>query len=322
MPRLRRSDTSGPGIRRIRSGKGFAYRADGGAAVDAATKARIAELVIPPAWEDVWISPYANGHIQAIGRDAAGRTQYLYHDAWRAQKDRVKFDRALELASVLPSARGRVTRDLRGDAPDLRTLAAAFRMLDTGYLRVGSERYADQHGSHGLSTLLCSHATVSGTVITLCFPGKSGQEWESELSDPDLAKVVRSLKRRGASARLLAFRDDAGWHPISAEDINGYVKDRTGGDFTAKDFRTLHGTVTAARSLARTGPQPNKTARARAVREAVRETAEVLGNTLAVARSSYIDPRLIDRYDKGVTIDRDRLDSAESEVRRLLANPE
>jgi DNA topoisomerase-1 len=287
--------------------------------VDAATRARIDALVIPPAWTEVWICPFPNGHIQATGRDAAGRTQYLYHEAWRLQKDRVKFDRMLELAASLPPARRRVTRDLRGDDPRQRTLAAAFRMLDAGSLRVGSDRYAELHGSHGLSTLLCSHVVVSGDTVRLEFPGKSGQEWYSELVDPDLAAALRPLKRRGPTARLLAYKDDAGWHPVSAEDINRYVRERTGGEFTAKDFRTLTGTVTAARSLARSGPQPNKTARARAVREAVKDTAELLGNTLAVARSSYIDPRVLDRFEHGRTIDRDRLDSAESELRALLS---
>ena len=318
MPRLRRSEPRGPGIQRVKSGRGFTFRGVDGKPVDAATRARIDALVIPPAWTEVWICPFTNGHIQATGRDAAGRTQYLYHEAWRRQKDRVKFERALELAASLPSARGRVTRDLRGDDPKLRTLAAAFRMLDAGSLRVGSDRYAELHGSHGLSTLLCSHVVVSGDTVRLEFPGKSGQEWMSELDDADLAAALRPLKRRGPTARLLAFKDDAGWHPVTAEDINDYVRARTGGEFTAKDFRTLTGTVTAACSLARSGPQATKTARARAVRTAIKDTAELLGNTLAVARSSYIDPRVIDAYDDGRTIDRQRLDAAESQLRSLL----
>ena len=319
MPRLRRSEPGGPGIQRVRSGRGFTFRGVDGKAVDAATRARIDALVIPPAWTEVWICPFPNGHIQATGRDAAGRTQYLYHEAWRRQKDRVKFDRMLELAASLPSARKRVTRDLRGDDPKLRTLAAAFRMLDAGSLRVGSDRYAELHGSHGLSTLLCSHVVVSGDTVRLEFPGKSGQEWMSELDDADLAAALRPLKRRGPTARLLAFKDDAGWHPVTAEDINDYVRARTGGEFTAKDFRTLTGTVTAASSLARSGPQATKTARARAVRTAVKDTADLLGNTLAVARSSYIDPRVLDAFDDGRTIDRQRLDAAESQLRSLLA---
>lgn len=316
--RLRRSDSSGPGIRRIRSGKGFRY-ADASGSVSAVDRERIAALVIPPAWEDVWISPYPNGHIQATGVDAAGRRQYLYHPAWREQKDRLKFDRALALAATLPAARRQVTIDLRADAPTrTRALAAAFRMLDSGSLRVGSERYADEYGSHGLSTLLCSHATVTGDTVALDFPGKSGKEWSSTIVDADLARVVRGLLRRGPAARLLAHRDGRTWHPLAAADINAYVKERTGEDFTAKDFRTLRGTVTAAVSLAKQGPQGSVAARKRAVVSAVRDTADVLGNTPAVARGSYIDPRIIDEFDHGRTIDRERLGSAESEVRALL----
>ena len=321
MPRLRRSVVSGPGLHRVRRGRGFAYVDESGRAVSPEDRERAAALVLPPAWRDVWICPWPNGHIQATGIDDAGRRQYRYHDAWRAQKDRLKFERMLDLAAVLPTARGGVTRDLRRD--DLsrdRVLAAAFRMLDTGMLRVGSERYADAHGSYGLSTLLGAHArVVDSSRVLLDFPGKSGQPWESEIVDPDLADMVARLKRRGGRARLLAWRDDSGgWHPLSAADINDDVRERTGGDFTAKDFRTLHGTVTAAVSLARSGPGETPTARKRAVVQAIRLAADALGNTPAVARSSYVDPRVIDRYEKGETIDATRLRSAEAELRRML----
>ena len=320
MPRLRRSDVNGPGIRRVKRGKGFAFVDESGRPASAADTERAEALVLPPAWTDVWISPHPNGHVQATGFDDAGRRQYRYHDAWRVQKDRVKFDRMLELAAVLPAARRSVTRDLRTD--DLsreRVLAAAFRMLDTGMLRVGSERYADAHGSYGLSTLLGSHAkVVEETRVLLSFPGKSGQPWESEIADPDLAAVVARLKRRGGRARLLAWQDDRGWHPLAAEDINADVRARTGGDFTAKDFRTLHGTVTAAVSLARSGPGETPAARKRAVVQAVRLAADALGNTPAVARSSYVDPRLLDRYAKGETLDVTGVRSAESHLRLLV----
>lgn len=301
-------------------GKGVGYRdAKGESVRDRATLERIAELAIPPAWTDVWISPHPNGHIQATGVDDAGRTQYLYHPAWRIQKDRIKFDRMLDLAIALPAARRRVTTELRNEDPSReRALAAAFRMLDTGSLRVGSERYAEAHGSYGLSTLVCEYATVSGDEVSLSFPGKSGQEWDSVIRDSDLAQVVRRLKRRGPRARLLAFRDVGGWHPLDAAEINEYVRARTGGDFTAKDFRTLHGSLAAAVSLAKAGPRSSVTARKRVVAQAMRDTAEVLGNTPAVARKSYVDPRIIDRYDRGRTIDPHRLTSAESELRLLL----
>ncbi|MCU1556880.1 MAG: topoisomerase [Microbacteriaceae bacterium] len=320
MPRLRRSDSSSAGLRRVGAGRGFSYRdASGHPITDSALRERIARLAIPPAWTDVWICPYPNGHIQATGVDAAGRRQYIYHPIWREQKDRIKYDRALSLAESLPTARRRVTIDLRSEQPTKeRALAAAFRMLDTGSLRVGSEKYAEVHGSHGLSTLLCSHATVSGNTVTLDFPGKSGQEWRSEITDADLASAVRSLKRRGGKARLLAWRDESAWHPLTAQDINAYVRERTGGEFSAKDFRTLHGTAAAAISLAKHGPEPRKSARDRALAQAMRDAAEVLGNTPAIAKSSYVDPRVVDHYVAGDTIEPARTQSVESELRALL----
>ena len=320
MPRLRRSNTNGPGFRRRKSGSGWRYLTDEGDPVDDATRERAAALVIPPAWTDVWIAPYANGHIQATGVDDAGRRQYMYHPAWREEKDGIKYERALELAATLPSARRGVTIDLRRD--DLsreRVLAGAFRMLDTGSLRVGSEKYASEHGSFGLSTLLCAHAVVSGDSVELKFPAKSGQEWESDIRDPDLAVLVRRLKRRGPTARLLAFKDERGWHPLSAEEINEDVRRRTGGDFSAKDFRTLHGTSAAAISLARSGVQDAAAARKRAIREAVVAASDELNNTPAIARGSYVDPRLLDAYEGGRTIDPERTASVESELRKLFS---
>lgn len=322
MTRLRRSRTTGRGFHRVRSGKGFSYRdPDGGTVHDADLRHRFDELVIPPAWNDVWISPYENGHILATGIDGAGRRQYMYHPGWRERMDKIKYDRALALAESLPSARRMVTMDLRRPDPDLRRAqAAAFRMLDQGSLRVGSERYALEHGSHGLSTLLCSHAHISGDDIELGFPGKSGQEWSSTIHDHDLARVLVGMKRRGGNARLLSFRDEPGaeWRPLSAELINEYVKERAGDDFTAKDFRTLHGTVAAAVDLAKTGPQSSDAKRKKAISHAVKAASDVLGNTPTVARQSYIDPRVIDAYNHGETIDPARLASAESEVRALL----
>ncbi len=282
---------------------------------------RIRALAVPPAWQDVWICPYDNGHIQATGTDAAGRRQYLYHPAWHERMARLKYDRMLQLAAVLPAARRRVTRDLRqeGFARE-RVLAGAFRMLDTGSLRIGSERYARRHGSAGLSTLRGAHATVRGReTVELRFPGKSGQAWESSLADPDLAALVEGLKRRGGRARLLAWRDGAAtWHPLNAEEINADVRRRTGEDFTAKDFRTLHGTAAAAESLARTGVRSSVRGRRSAVAEAMRQAAAVLGNTASIARSSYVDPRLLDCYEQGQVVDLRSGRSTESELLRLL----
>ncbi|MGV8852207.1 MAG: DNA topoisomerase IB [Rhodoglobus sp.] len=328
MPRLRRSNTTGRGFSRVRSGRGFSYRdPDGATVTEAALKARFASLGIPPAWTEVWICPYENGHVLATGFDEAGRRQYNYHPAWRERQDRVKFDRALELAAVLPAARGVVTRTLRSsDDPRQRTLAAAFRMLDTGSLRVGSERYAEAHGSHGLSTLLCDHVTVVGDRVQLCFPAKSGQQWESEIVDADLAEFIRRRLRSAPDASVLSWREGRERRSLTAADINDYVRERTGGDFTAKDFRTLRGTIAAASSLAVSmaasaaagGPKKSERARSRAIREAMEAAAEVLGNTPAIAKKSYVDPRIVDLFSAGETINPLRLASAESEVRELL----
>jgi DNA topoisomerase-1 len=297
MPRLRRSKLDKPG---------FTREADGrftGVGITKAHRDRAEALVIPPAWTDVWVAPHPNNHIQATGVDDAGRRQYIYHAQWREQKDAVKFDRALELAAALPAARGKVTRALRGEgATRERVLAASFRMLDTGALRVGSERYVQSNGSHGLSTLLCAHARVSGDTIALAFPAKSGHEWSSEIVDADLAAVVSTLKRRGPTARLLAWREEGEWRIVDAEDINDFVKDVTGGAFTAKDFRTLRGTVTAAESLARHGLEKSRTARQRALAQAMRDAADALGNTPAIAKKSYVDPRVVAKYRRGQVI--------------------
>jgi DNA topoisomerase-1 len=318
--RLRRSNASGRGYRRVRAGKGFSYRdLDGSALPPGPVRDRLEGIGIPPAWTDVWIAPFENGHIQATGLDAVGRRQYIYHPEWRERKDRVKFDRALQLAESLPAARRRVTLDLRSEGVSReRVLAGAFRMLDNASLRVGSEKYTNENGSHGLATLLCAHVRVRKDSLLLSFPAKSGKTWESEINDADLAALVRVLKRRESNARLLAFRERRKWHPVTSADINVYVKERTGSDFTAKDFRTLRGTVAAAVSLARSGPQKSVGARKAAIGQAMREAADVLGNTPSIARKSYVDPRLLDHFAAGETIDPRRLDSAESELRALL----
>jgi DNA topoisomerase I len=322
VPRLRRTDPTAPGLARVRAGRGFSYRDSGGHVLrDDETLARIRSLAIPPAWSEVWITTHANGHIQATGLDAVGRRQYIYHPLWRERKDRAKFTRALALAETLPVARRGVTMDLRQKGVSRsRVLAAGFRMLDSGSLRVGSERYAEANGSVGLTTLLCSHVAVRGSTVSLNFPGKSRQVWESAIDDTDLAAIVRVLVKRGPTARLLSYRVGSDWHPVSANELNGYVRERTGGTFTAKDFRTLRGTIAAAASLARQGTKPTMRARRAAVALAMRDVASVLGNTPAVARRSYVDPRVLKAYARGRTIDPRRLDSAESELRALLAD--
>ncbi|MDI3193617.1 DNA topoisomerase IB [Pseudarthrobacter sp. AL07] len=318
--RLRRSNANGRGYRRVPAGTGFSYRDLAGSTLPPGpVRDRLESIGIPPAWTDVWIAPFDNGHIQATGLDAMGRRQYIYHPAWRERKDRVKFDRALQLAESLPTARRLVTLDLRSDGTSReRVLAAAFRMLDSGSLRVGSERYTNENGSRGLATLLCAHVHVRRECLELKFPAKSGKDWESEIHDADLAALVRTLKRRGGNARLLAYKEGRTWRPVTSADINAYVKERTGLDFTAKDFRTLRGTVAAAISLARSGPQRTVSARKGAISVAMLEAAAVLGNTPSIARKSYVDPRLLDHFAAGETIDPKRLDSAEAELRALL----
>ena len=321
MPRLRRSRTSADGLGRQRSGTGFRYLTEKGATLkDDSVRARIDSLAIPPAWTDVWISPDPLGHIQALGTDAAGRRQYIYHPQWRTRRDLMKFERSLALAEVLPSARGVVTRDLRGDEPTReRALAAAFRLLDSASPRVGGKRYLDANGSHGLSTLLCSHVTLHGDdEIEIKFPGKGGQAWEAVLNDVDLARVLRSLKRRGQNAHLLAYRVDGDdeWRILSAEEINDYVRERTHGVFSAKDFRTLRGSIVAAQSFRESGSFSTKTQFKHAVVEAMKAASDTLGNTPTIARKSYVDPRIVDRYRAGKVISADG--SQELALRSLL----
>jgi len=253
--RLKRVSCSGPGIRRVRSGKGFRYVDAAGTAVkDAETLTRIRELVIPPAWEDVWICAIPNGHVQATGVDARGRRQYRYHDAWRLQRDLEKHDRILDFAARLPAARERMREDLQGD--DLtrtRVLACAVRLLDLGFFRIGGEQYAAENSSYGLATLLKEHVSVNREgEITLEFPGKSGKLWQRTLAEPEVCDVVAALKRRRSGGHeLLAFKDDAGqWVDVKSTDINGYLREATGGDAPAWVSGRAH-TELARLSLAR-----------------------------------------------------------------------
>lgn len=309
MPRLKRVDCADPGIRRVRRGRGFVYVDANGARVDdPVVLQRIADLVIPPAWEDVWICTASNGHIQATGTDAAGRRQYRYHDAWRAHRDRLKHDRMLEFAAVLPAARERMLADLARPSIDrLRVLGGAARLLDLGFFRIGSEEYAETNGSYGLATMRREHVTCSRGVLTFDYIAKGGKHREQSVADADLCRLVRSLlRRRGGGDELLAYRDGKSWVDIRSTDINAYLRDITGGEFTAKDFRTWHATVLCAVGLAVSASAPrSESARKRAIARAVAEVAHYLGNTPAVCRASYIDPRVIDLYTDGVTIQSD-----------------
>ncbi|WP_342768582.1 DNA topoisomerase IB [Gryllotalpicola protaetiae] len=282
--RIRRSDPSGPGFSRLPGAEPRYVDASGRAVRDEEVLERIRLLVIPPAWLDVWISPHRNGHIQAVGTDAAGRRQYLYHEEWRRKRDAVKFERMLELAEALPGARRTVTRDLRlPGTPRERTLAAAFRMVDRAALRIGEERYRRAYGTRGLTTLLYRDVTIDGPELELRFPSKSGQGWDSSFRDPELADYLAELaERRRPGSRLLAWRDTR-WHPLHPAEVNEDIRRRTGVDASAKDFRTLRGTIVAADTLARIGPAKTRRAGDAAEREAVLRAASALGNTAAVA---------------------------------------
>jgi DNA topoisomerase-1 len=305
VPRLRRVDCAGPGLTRRRRGRGFEYLDHRGDRVaDPGAIERIRALAIPPAWRDVWICADPWGHLQAVGTDAAGRKQYLYHERWRAHRDRQKFERMLDFARSLPGLRGTVRRHLRRPEVDReRVLACAVRLLDHGFFRIGSESYAEENGSFGLATLLKSHLSVDDGTAGFDYPAKGGARRRQTISDPEAVSVLRALKRRrGGGDELLAYRHGRRWIDVRSEDINAYIKELTGEEFTAKDFRTWNGTLLAAVAVA-SGPMPSsKTARKRAVVAAVKTVAGYLGNTPAVCRASYIDPRVFDRFQAGVTI--------------------
>jgi len=307
MARLRRSDSSTPGIRRRGRGRGFEYLDEQGSRIeDPVVLERIRELTVPPAWKDVWICPYPMGHIQAVGIDAAGRKQYRYHQKWRERRDQEKFDEMIEFARSLPRMRERVARTLAEDdsISRERVLACATRLLDRGFFRVGGEDYAVENETYGLATLEKRHVSVDGDRITFDYVAKSGKRRIQAVKDPTLAAVVERLKRRrGGGDELLAYKRGRKWSDIRSDDVNAYVKQVTGGDFSAKDFRTWGGTVLAAQALAVAAPVAgSKTSRKRAITRAVDEVARYLGNTPAVCRASYIDPRVFDRYAGGLTI--------------------
>jgi len=314
--RLRHVSASSPGYSRRAKGNGWVFLdVDGVPLDDAAEVARCTRLAIPPAWTDVWICRYPDGHLQAFGRDDAGRGQYLYHEEWRARRARRKHDHVLDVGRRLPGARAAVTRDLGRDGVGRRrVLALAFRLLDDAYFRAGGEVYAARHGSYGLATIRKEHATVrrDGSVH-FRYPAKSGQRRDVLVEDPVVADLVTTLKRRRGGTDLLAWRegDGTGWHDVTSADVQAAVKDRLGEDATPKDFRTWHATVLAARALADVGAPPrSQRARRRVVAEIVRDVADELGNTPAVARASYIDPRLVDLWEHGETIGPTRTRSA------------
>jgi DNA topoisomerase-1 len=303
---IRRSDCAAPGLGRVKRGRGFGYVDESGNAIrDRDVLERVRSLAIPPAWQQVWICDDPFGHLQATGIDAAGRKQYLYHPRWREHRDRKKFRRMERFGKSLPKLRRRIAADLPGDGlGHEQVLACAVRLLDVGLFRIGSEQYADDDGGIGLATLHKEHVSVSDREARFIYPAKGGVQRTQTIRDPGSLEVIRALRRRRSGGpQLLAYRQGRRWSELRSEEINDYIKQWLGEDFSAKDFRTWNATVLAAVSLASEGRETDsKTARKRAIDRSVKAVAELLGNTPTVARRSYIDPRVFDRYQSGWTI--------------------
>jgi len=304
--RLRRSVVDGPGIKRIRRGRGFSYqRPDGQAVTDRKVLQRIDDLVIPPAWKAVWICPHASGHIQAVGTDVAGRRQYLYHPQWQQERSEEKFDRVLEMSAGLHDWRQHVAADLarRGLRRD-RVLALGLRLLDLGYFRAGGERYAEENNSFGIATLQCEHVSVGRDGVEFDYPAKSGVRRTLLVEDDDVVRAVRALQRhRKRGERFLAYQESADWVEVHADDLNLRFKEMVGEDYTVKDLRTWHGTVLAAEAFVDADPPVDPKVVKRVESAVMREVSEALGNTPAVARSAYVDPRVVQAYRNGITIE-------------------
>ncbi|MFH8337537.1 DNA topoisomerase IB [Streptomyces sp. AM6-12] len=304
--RLYHSRPTDPGFRRLRHGRGFRYLDPHGASLrDPGELARIRELVIPPAWRDVWICVRANGHLQAVGTDAAGRRQYLYHPRFRAEQEQAKHEHVLDVAEALPA----VCEAVEGHLHDRgltrhRILATAVRLLDLGFFRIRSDRYAELNDSYGLTTLLREHSRCHAGAVLFTYTGKHGKEIVQTVADPAACRCLTALRqRRGDGDRLLAYWERRSWHTVTGDDVNAYLKEVAGLEITAKDFRTWHATVMAAVALAVSQPVArSESARRRAIARAAREVAGYLGNTPAVCRNSYINPRVIELYEEGITV--------------------
>jgi DNA topoisomerase IB len=306
MGRLRRVDCTGPGVRRVRHGRGFRYLNQRGNSVrDEKLLGRIRSLAIPPAWEEVWICSDPLGHIQATGYDDRGRKQYLYHQKWREHRDRLKFDRSLEFGAALPEVRRRVKSDLarRGLVRE-RVLASGVRLLDLGFFRIGGEQYAAENDTYGLATLRQRHLRLERGHAIFDYRAKGGQRHVQVVNDPLVLPALRALKkRRRGGTKLLVYWRSREWVPVRSDEINEYLKEAAQGDFTAKDFRTWNATVLAAVALcAENGRPDSATTRKRRTNAAVKQVAVYLSDTPAVCRNSYIDPRMFDRFDAGETI--------------------
>lgn len=304
--RLRRSTPDGPGLARTRRGKGFSYCDAQGSPVDDATQSRIRSLIIPPAWRSVWICPYPNGHIQAVGIDAAGRQRYIYHPQWRIARDEEKYDRVLRLGSLMPGFRRAIDKDLRArGARRERAEAAALRLLDRGVFRVGNEEYVEENGFYGVATLLREHVQFSKETIAFDFPAKSGIRRTLVITDAPLVRALRSPQKNvDQSGRLLVYSEGDSLEPITAEDINARFKSLVGERYSVKDLRTWNATVLAAVAFVDQDIPRSERKRAQAVSAVMNGLSTALGNTPIMARKSYVDPRVVEAYEAGVTISR------------------
>ena len=312
---LRYSSDDRPGIVRRRAGRGFSYRYPSGRIVrDVATLGRIRALAIPPAWTDVWICPEPNGHVQATGRDARGRKQYRYHPRWRVRRDDAKFDRIVAFARLLPRIRRRCDRDLaRRTLSRDKVLAAVVRLLELTLIRVGNDEYARLNRSFGLTTLRERHVSVEGSAIRFRFRGKSGRRHDVDLRDRRLANVIRRCQELPGQ-ELFQYLDAHGEpQDVTSDDVNAYLRDASGADVTTRDFRTWSGTVLAYRALRELDPPGNARAARQNVLEAIRVSAASLGNTVAVARHSYVHPAVVDGYLAG--------DIARPRARKTIGSP-
>lgn len=306
--RLRRADCAAAGIHRVGCGRSFSYEDPQGRRVDdEETLARIRELAIPPAWRDVWVCTDPLGHIQATGYDVAGRKQYRYHDRWEQRRAARKYEQMREFAGALPALRRHVKRDIGAEGvPRERALATAVRLLDLGFFRIGGEEYAEENESFGVATVRREHVSRQGDELVFDFPAKSGQRRVQSIRDRAAIEAIEAMRRRrGGPEDLLAFKEGGRWRDLRSDDVNAYIQEYAGPDFSAKDFRTWHGTVLAALALAGEPKPASKAAGKRTINAAVKQVAEALGNTPAVCRRSYIDPRVFDRYRDGGTLDVD-----------------
>ncbi|MDA8368667.1 MAG: DNA topoisomerase IB [Nocardiopsaceae bacterium] len=302
---LHRSDPDGPGISRTRCGRGFRYVGpDGAPLTDPEELSRVKALAIPPAWREVWICPQPDGHLQAVGTDEAGRRQYVYHQEWQKRREVVKYDRMLDFAERLPVIRAQIAEHLhlQGMVRE-RVLATAVRLVDLGFFRAGGEGYARANDTYGVASLLREHVHRTRGQVVFDYPAKGGKRRRLELVEPDVERVIAVLQRhRSAGEGLLAYRVGDGWHDVRSDDVNDYLRELSGGDYTVKEFRTWHATVLAAVGVAVATRAESDTATKRLITHVTREVAEYLGNTPAVARGSYVDPRIFRLYRRGITI--------------------